>query len=31
MAAKPGTVTCCAIGPADAARVHTVTGGLVLF
>jgi peptidyl-tRNA hydrolase, PTH2 family len=26
----PGTATCCAIGPADAARVDAVTGGLVL-
>ncbi len=26
----PGTATCCAIGPADAARVDAVTGGLPL-
>ncbi len=26
----PGTVTCCAIGPADAERVDAVTGGLAL-
>jgi peptidyl-tRNA hydrolase, PTH2 family len=26
----PGTATCCAIGPADAARVDAVTGGLAL-
>ena len=26
----PGTTTCCAIGPADAARVDAVTGGLSL-
>jgi PTH2 family peptidyl-tRNA hydrolase len=26
----PGTATCCAIGPADSARVDAVTGGLSL-
>jgi PTH2 family peptidyl-tRNA hydrolase len=26
----PGTLTCCAIGPADAGRVDAVTGGLSL-
>jgi peptidyl-tRNA hydrolase, PTH2 family len=27
---EPGTATCCAVGPADAARVDAVTGGLAL-
>jgi PTH2 family peptidyl-tRNA hydrolase len=26
----PGTVTCCAIGPADTGRIDLVTGGLAL-
>ncbi len=26
----PGTATCCAVGPAEAARVDAVTGGLAL-
>jgi len=27
---EPGTVTCCAIGPADITRIDAVTGGLSL-
>jgi PTH2 family peptidyl-tRNA hydrolase len=27
---EPGTPTCCAVGPADSARVDAVTGGLTL-
>jgi PTH2 family peptidyl-tRNA hydrolase len=27
---EPGTVTCCAVGPADSARIDAVTGELSL-